>query len=87
MTEFLLKKDSILTEHSHINEQTGYLVSGKIKLYINNRLKIIMPGDSWSVPSNSKHKGEILEDSVAIEVFSPVRDDYKRYMNREDIEE
>jgi len=87
MTEFLLKKDSILTEHSHINEQTGYLVSGKIKLYIDNRSKIIVPGDSWSVPSNSKHKAEILEDSVAIEVFSPARDDYKRYVNREDIEE
>jgi len=75
MTEFLLKKDSILTEHLHPNEQTGYLVSGKIKLYIDNRSKIIMPGDSWSVPSNSKHKAEILEDSVAIEVFSPARDD------------
>jgi quercetin dioxygenase-like cupin family protein len=46
-----------------------------------------MPGDNWSVPSNSKHKAEIIEDSVAIEVFSPARDDYKRYVNGEDIEE
>ena len=86
MTEFLLKKDSILTEHSHVQEQTGYLVSGKIKLHIENRSRTIMPGDSWCVPSNSKHKAEIIEDSVAIEIFSPARDDYRRYVNEEEIE-
>jgi len=32
-----------------------------------------------------KHKAEILEDSVAIEVFSPLREDYLIYENEEDI--
>ena len=87
MTEFLLKKDSILIEHSHPQEQTGYLVHGKIKLYVGTGSRIILPGDSWSVPSNSKHRAEIIEDSLAIEVFSPTREDYIKYVNREDIEE
>ncbi len=34
------------------------------------------PGDSWNVPANIEHGAEILADSVAIEVFSPVREDY-----------
>ena len=34
------------------------------------------PGDSWSIPGNAKHGAEIKEDSVALEVFSPVRADY-----------
>ena len=34
------------------------------------------PGDSWSIPGGMPHGAEVLEDSVAIEVFSPVRDDY-----------
>jgi len=34
MTEFLLQKETILPEHSHPNEQTGYLVKGKIRLFI-----------------------------------------------------
>jgi quercetin dioxygenase-like cupin family protein len=85
MTEFLLKKDSILSEHSHVNEQTGYLVKGKIKLYINKSTRVINPGDSWNIPPNIKHKAEIIEDSTAIEVFSPGRDDYMKYINTEDI--
>jgi quercetin dioxygenase-like cupin family protein len=32
-------------------------------------------GDSWCIPGGVEHGAEILEDSVAIEVFSPVRDD------------
>jgi len=35
-----------------------------------------MPGDSWCVPSGVAHGAEILEDSVVIEVFSPIREDY-----------
>jgi quercetin dioxygenase-like cupin family protein len=34
------------------------------------------PGDSWCIPGGAEHSAQILEDTVAIEVFSPVRDDY-----------
>ena len=85
MTEFLLSKDSELPEHQHVNEQTGYLVKGKIKLHIDGKSKEINPGDSWNIASNIKHKAEILEDSIAIEVFNPVREDYFKYLFNEDI--
>ena len=87
MTEFLLEKDSLLSEHSHVNEQTGYLVKGKIKLDIGGNSRIINPGDSWNIPSGVKHKAEILENSVAIEVFIPMRAEYVQYMNEKDIAE
>ena len=32
-------------------------------------------GDSWCIPGGVEHGANILEDSVALEVFSPVRDD------------
>lgn len=79
MIEFLLMKGSALTEHAHVNEQTGYLVKGKIRLFINESSRIISPGDSWNIPSNIKHKAEIIEDSVAIEIFSPRREDYLKF--------
>ncbi|MBF0377585.1 MAG: cupin domain-containing protein [Desulfamplus sp.] len=85
MTEFVLTKDALLVEHAHIYEQTGYLVKGKIKLYINGVSQIINPGDSWNIPSNIKHKAEILEDSIAIEVFCPFREDYEKFINKDDI--
>jgi len=85
MVEFLLKKNSSLPEHKHPNEQTGYLVKGSIKLFIDGKGLVLHAGDSWSILSNVLHKAEILEDSVAIEVFSPRRDDYIKYKNQEDI--
>ena len=76
LTRFHLKKDSLLPLHSHPHEQTGFLVSGKIKLYIDKDEFLAEPGDTWTIKGGIEHKAQILEDSIAIEVFSPVREDY-----------
>ena len=76
MTEFLLKEGSTLPRHAHPHEQTGYLVKGRIRLAIGTEEYEAQPGDSWCIPSGVEHGAEIIEDSVAIEVFSPVREDY-----------
>lgn len=76
MTEFLLEKGHRLPIHSHPYEQTGYLVSGRIRLTVGDRVHECGPGDSWCIPVDVTHGAEVLEDAVAIEVFSPVREDY-----------
>jgi len=76
MTEFLLKKGSVLPRHTHPHEQTGYLVSGRIRLSIGPEEHDVLPGDSWCIGGDIEHGAEIIEDSVAVEVFSPVREDY-----------
>lgn len=76
MTEFRLKKNSVLPDHSHPYEQTGYLVAGHIVLKIGDKEHDVHPGDSWCIPANETHGAQIAEDSVAVEVFSPVRPDY-----------
>lgn len=75
-TEFRLEAGHTLPRHAHPQEQTGYLVSGAIRLTIGNDTFEVRPRDSWCIPSNVEHGAEILADSVAIEVFSPVREDY-----------
>jgi quercetin dioxygenase-like cupin family protein len=85
MTEFVLAKGALLPEHTHAHEQTGYLVKGKIKLFIESKSQIINPGDSWCIPANSKHQAEIIEDAIAIEVFTPCREEYKQYVVADDI--
>jgi quercetin dioxygenase-like cupin family protein len=76
MTEFVLERGSTLPVHSHPHEQTGYLVKGHLRLRIGDQEHDVHPGDSWCIPSGVEHGAQILEDSVAIEVFSPVREDY-----------
>jgi len=76
MTEFKLRKGAALPRHSHPQEQTGRLISGRIRLHIATEIHEVNAGDSWYIPGNVEHGADILEDSVAIEVFSPVREDY-----------
>jgi quercetin dioxygenase-like cupin family protein len=76
MTEFLLRQGAVLPRHSHSHEQTGYLVKGRIRVSIGSNEHEARAGDSWCIPGGVEHGAIILEDSVAIEVFSPVRDDY-----------
>jgi len=76
MTEFLLERGSTLPRHAHPYEQTGYLVKGHLRLTIGGQEQDIEPGDSWCIPSRVEHGAQCLEDAVAVEVFSPVREDY-----------
>jgi quercetin dioxygenase-like cupin family protein len=74
--EFRMEKGSLLPRHAHPHEQTGYLISGRIRLTLGGDTMEVEPGDSWCIPGNVEHGAEILADSIAIEVFSPVREDY-----------
>jgi quercetin dioxygenase-like cupin family protein len=76
MAEFRLEQGADLPRHSHPHEQTGYLVSGEIALMIGDETHQVRPGDSWCIAGNVEHKAMAVEDSVAIEVFCPVREDY-----------
>ena len=76
MTEFRMRKGSTLPAHAHPQEQTGYLVRGRVRLTIAGRSVEVRSGDTWAIPGGTKHSAAILADSVAIEVFSPVRADY-----------
>ena len=75
-SEFRMEAYSKLPDHAHPHEQTGYLVEGRIRLTIGEETFEVGPGDSWCIPGNAIHSAEILKNSVAIEVFSPVREEY-----------
>jgi quercetin dioxygenase-like cupin family protein len=74
--EFKLEGGSTVPMHQHPHEQTGYLVSGRMKFNIEGKTYEATPGDSWCIHGNVEHGVDVLEDSVVVEVFSPVREDY-----------
>jgi quercetin dioxygenase-like cupin family protein len=76
LTEFRMEQGSQLPWHAHPQEQTGYLISGRMRLFIGEDTFEVEPGDSWNVPGNIRHRAEILAETLAVEVFSPVREDY-----------
>lgn len=76
LTQFKLDKGSVIPMHSHPHEQTGYLISGKMKFTIAGEVFTAESGDGWNIPSHVPHGVEVFETALVIEVFSPAREDY-----------
>jgi len=76
LSEFKIEQGNSLPKHHHTCEQTGYLVSGSMLLTIGDESFEVSPGDSWAIPSDIVHSTAAVEDSIIVEVFSPVRKEY-----------
>jgi quercetin dioxygenase-like cupin family protein len=76
MGQFKIAKGSAIPAHSHPHEQTGIMISGKLRFNVDGEIMDVETGDSWCLPGGVEHSAEALEDSIIIEVFSPVREDY-----------
>ncbi|MDJ0820116.1 MAG: cupin domain-containing protein [Desulfobacterales bacterium] len=76
MGQFKIVKGAAVPLHSHPHEQTGFMVSGKLRFNVAGNITEAEPGDSWCISGDVEHSAEALEDSVVIEIFSPVREDY-----------
>jgi quercetin dioxygenase-like cupin family protein len=79
LTEVRMEKGAVIPPHSHPHEQTGYLVAGHMDFLVAGEHYIAKPGDSWNIAGNVEHGATALEESVVVEVFSPVREDYLPY--------
>ncbi len=76
LVQFDLKAGSRIPGHTHPHEQIGYLVEGKLELRIGSETVTACPGDSWCIPAGIEHSAVAESECVAVEVFSPVREDY-----------
>lgn len=77
LCQFRLDEGSVVPTHHHMNDQVGYVVSGKVEMTIGNKIRIITAGDSYAVPGGIPHSAKALENSIVIDVFSPPREDYR----------
>jgi quercetin dioxygenase-like cupin family protein len=79
LTEVRMDKGAVIPPHSHRHEQTGYLVSGQLEFLVGGEPFTASPGDSWNIAGDVEHGATAVMDSVVVEVFSPVREDYLPY--------
>lgn len=76
VARFELKGGGVVPRHSHENEQVTCVISGALRFKFDGRAVLAQGGDVVQIPSWAEHEVEILEDTVAIDVFSPVRQDW-----------
>ncbi len=67
-----------IPEHHHIHEQVAHVLSGTFKLVVGGVEHIIEPGKVVVIPSNVKHYGTSITDCKLLDVFYPIREDYKK---------
>ena len=76
MGRFNLRKGAKIPSHSHPHEQTGMMLSGKLRFTVDGIERVVETGDSWCFKADVEHSAEALEDAEIVEVFSPLREDY-----------
>ncbi len=73
-----LAPGSVVAEHSHLNEQVGMVVKGRAVFTIGGEQRTLGPGDVYLIPGGVKHHVVTLDEpAVAIDIFTPVRDEYR----------
>jgi quercetin dioxygenase-like cupin family protein len=74
--QITLKKGCLVPTHQHEAEQICYVISGAVKFCLEGKEVVVSAGQTLVIPSNEPHSAEALEDSVALDVFSPIRHDW-----------
>jgi quercetin dioxygenase-like cupin family protein len=73
-----LAAGAVVPRHQHVNEQVANVVSGRLRFVVGDEEVVLGAGDSIALPADVPHEVEALEESLVIDVFSPVREDWVR---------
>ena len=74
----LLSAGAVVPTHQHVHEQVANVLVGRLRFVVGGDERIVGAGESVVIPSEIPHTVEAIEDSVVLDVFSPVRDDWVR---------
>ena len=74
--------------HQHDFEQLVVCVSGKFRYHVGDTFFDMTPGSMLRVPPHTMHHVEATGDEVALnlDVFAPIRDDYRHLAAYQDAE-
>ncbi|MEW6322320.1 MAG: cupin domain-containing protein [Acidobacteriota bacterium] len=64
-------------EHRHVHEQTVNVLEGTLELTVDGHQHRLEPGRVFVIPPNAPHSGRALTACRVLDVFAPVRDDYR----------
>jgi quercetin dioxygenase-like cupin family protein len=63
--------------HHHVHEMAVNVIDGVLELTVDSQTKQLGAGMSAVIPSNVPHTAKAITDCYVIDVFSPVREDYR----------
>ena len=76
VAQVFLAKGSAVPTHQHESEQLAYIIEGALKFELEGKEVIVRAGEVLLIPSNVPHSAVALEDTLDLDIFSPIRTDW-----------
>ena len=71
-----MKAGAQAAAHSHPHEQIAFMLKGKMEFRLGDERRTCVAGDVVVIPGGVEHEAFFPEDSEAIDVFAPPREDF-----------
>lgn len=66
-----------LPEHAHPHEQIAHVLEGEFELTVGGEVRVLTRGTVAVIPSNVPHSGRAITACRLLDVFHPVREEYR----------
>lgn len=71
-----LKRGALVPMHHHESEQMTYVLQGTLHFQVGGEEVTVREGEVLRVPAGVEHQAEALDDTLELDVFSPVRSEW-----------
>jgi quercetin dioxygenase-like cupin family protein len=72
-----IDRGALLPAHAHPHEQVVNVLDGVFELVVDEVPHVLRKGDVFTIPGNAPHSGRALTSCWILDVFSPIREDYR----------
>ena len=76
VAQVFLNRDAVVPLHRHESEQITYILKGALKFELQGVEVVVREGELLHIPSNVPHRAVALEDTLDLDIFSPIRTDW-----------
>ena len=76
VAQVFITKGGVVPTHHHESEQLTYIMEGALEFELEGRTVVVRKGEVLHIPSNVPHRAVALEDTLDLDIFSPIRIDW-----------
>jgi quercetin dioxygenase-like cupin family protein len=76
VAQVFIVKGGVVPVHQHESEQLTYVMEGALEFELEGRTVVVRKGEVLHIPSNVPHRAVALEDTLDLDIFSPIRLDW-----------
>ena len=72
-----VKAGSSIPLHQHPHEQSSFVIEGQFEMTVDGETRLLTPNTFCLIPGGTEHGGKAITHCKIVDIFSPVREDYR----------